>query len=84
VASAAIAAAEIVAAARDGDLSNLPDYAREASRCQQPLTGSQLLELARRAVARILRQSELKDLWEEGAEGQPWFEAMDSLSSRLR
>jgi len=42
------------------------------------------LELARQTVERILRQSELKDLWEEGKEGDIWSKAMENLSLRLR
>ena len=83
-ASMAIAAAEIVAAARDGDQSSLSEGARECfSQFQASLTGSDLLELARRAVERTRRQSELKDLWEESAERKRWFGEVDRLSSRL-
>jgi hypothetical protein len=84
-ASAAIAAAEIVAAARDGDLSKLSENASETfARHRQSLIGSQLLEPARRAVERILRQSELKDLWEQSEQGEMWSRGMDNLSLRLR
>jgi hypothetical protein len=63
-ASAAIAAAEIVAAARDGHLSTLSETAREAFvRHRESLIASHLSEPARRAVERIRRQSELKELW---------------------
>jgi hypothetical protein len=82
-ASPAIAAAEIVAAARDGDLSKLSENARIAFfRHREFLIGSQLLEPACRAVERILRQSELKELWEE--EGEIWSGEMNILSLRLR
>ena len=85
-ASAAIAAAEVVASAHDGELSNLSQHARNVfTKYQHALTDPHLLETARRAVKRILRQSELKDLWEEGAgpESALWSKALDSLSSRL-
>ena len=84
-ASAAIAAAEIVAALRDGDQSKLPDDARSAlAKHQRSLSGSPILALAPRAVERILRQSELKELCDEGEEGEAWLKGMDALSSRLR
>lgn len=87
-ASAAIAAAEIVAAARDGDPSTLSQTAREAfARHRDPLIASHLSESARRAVERIRRRSELKDLWEEGdqsAKGNDWCGEVDRLLRRLR
>jgi hypothetical protein len=84
-ASMAIAAAEIVAAARDGDLSKLSETAREAfARYRESLIASQLSESARRVVERILRRSELKELWEESEEGEIWSRGMDTLSLRLR
>jgi hypothetical protein len=84
-ASAAIAAAEIVAAARDGDLSKLSETAREAFvRHRESLVASHLSEPARRALERIRRQSELKELWEESEEGEIWSRQVDSLSRRLR
>ena len=44
------------------------------------------LQLARRAIDRILQQSELKDLWDEaaGPDRDVWFKGMDRLSSRLK
>ena len=84
-ASAAAAAAEIVAAARDGDLSRLPEPVQEAvAQQRQTLAGGPLFESAQRAVARILQQSELKDVWKEGKDGHLWQSGMDSLSLRLR
>jgi hypothetical protein len=84
-ASAAIAAAEIVAAARDGDLSKLSETAREAfARHRESLIASHLCEAARRAVERVRRQSELKELWEEGEEREIWSRGVDSVSLRLR
>jgi Domain of unknown function (DUF4259) len=86
-ASVAIAAAEMVASARDGDLSGLSfeDDRKAFSKHQHALTGSHLVELARRAIERILRQSELKDLWRDGVEPdrQSWFKGMDKLFSRV-
>jgi hypothetical protein len=86
-ASSAIAAGEVVAAARDGDVSGLPEAARDwLDEHGDSLATSALLALARRAVERVLMQSELKELWEEGgAEGQSkeWAACVHGLIARL-
>lgn len=83
-ASAAVAAAAIVAAARDGDLSKLPQDARDAlAQHRDYLLDPQLAEQARRAVARIARQSELKELWEQGTGSGKWSREIADLSLRL-
>jgi hypothetical protein len=83
-ASQAVAAAEIVAAARDGDLSKLSATARDAFPGRQHAVASaNLSELARQAVERVLRRSELKDLWEEGDEGEAWSQDVAALLARL-
>jgi len=85
-ASSAIAAAEVVAAAHDGDARQLPE---EAERWLDQNRGSikpRLLGLARRAVERVLTQSELKDLWEAGGanpEFAQWAEGVRRLLGRL-
>ena len=84
-ATTALAAAEIVAAAHDGDQSKLSDEARSAFAAHlQSLTGSLDIATARRVVERIVRQSELKDLWEETDESQNWLNEVNSLLARLR
>lgn len=83
-ASEAVAAAEIVAAMRDGDLSQLSDDARKAfAKHQATRDNSSVSNSARTAIERILQQSELKELWEEG-DGRSWVTAMARLQSRLR
>jgi Domain of unknown function (DUF4259) len=84
-ASQAIAAAKIVAAARDGDLSRLSAPARDAfPGRQQAVAGASLSELAVQAVERVLRQSELKDLWEEADDGEAWSQDVAARLARLR
>jgi hypothetical protein len=87
-ASVAIAAAEMVAAARDGDLSRLSfkDGLKAFDAHRLTLIDTHLVELARQAIERILRQSELKDLWDEGKEPDRefWFKGTEGLLSRLR
>ncbi|MGB5214845.1 MAG: DUF4259 domain-containing protein [Anderseniella sp.] len=83
-ASEAVAAAEIVAAMRDSDLSQLSDDARKAlAKHQATWDNSSVSDSARLAIERILQQSELKELWEEGDDSK-WVAAMARLQSRLR
>jgi Domain of unknown function (DUF4259)/Immunity protein 26 len=86
-ASFAIAAGEILAAARDGDVSRLPEAAQNwLDGRADGLASPALLALARRSVERVLQQSELKDLWEEGdADGQSeaWSNGVRALVTRL-
>lgn len=83
-ASEAVAAAEIVAAMRDGDLSQLSDDARKAlAKHQATWDTLSVSGSARLAIERILQQSELKELWEEGDDSK-WVTAMARLQSRLR
>ena len=86
-ASAAIAASEVLAAARDGQISRLPQAAQDwldghRSRLATPA----LITLGHRAVERVLTQSELKELWEEGgdeAQSKAWEEGVRELVARL-
>ena len=86
-ASSAIAAAEIVAAAHDGDASQLSETVQawlEAHR--DSVSTPSLLALAHRAVERVLARSELKDLWEEGiadAQSEAWASGVRQLIGRL-
>jgi Domain of unknown function (DUF4259)/Immunity protein 26 len=86
-ASSAIAAGEIVAAARDGDVSRLPKAAQDwLDGHDDSVAVPALLALARRAVERVLMRSELKELWEEGgANGQSeaWSNGVCRLIARL-
>jgi Domain of unknown function (DUF4259)/Immunity protein 26 len=86
-ASAAIAASEVVAAARDGELSRLPQAAQDwLGGHGESLAGPEFAALAHRAVERILAQSELKDLWKEGGAGpqsDAWANGVRQLIARL-
>jgi hypothetical protein len=84
-ASRAIAAAELIAAARDGDLTRLSEAAKvELAKHQQSLISPSLRGLAHHATTRVLKQSELRELWEEGQEGVIWLKEMNSLLERLK
>jgi Domain of unknown function (DUF4259) len=82
-ASAVVAAAEFVATARDGDLSKLGSVRNDFSAHRQSLTSPHLLPLARRALERVLRKSELQELWTEGQD-KSWLNEMTTLLARLR
>jgi Domain of unknown function (DUF4259) len=82
-ASAVVAAAEFVAAARDGDLSKLGTAQNDFVAHRQSLTSPHLLPLARQALERVLRQSELQELWAEGQD-KSWLNEMTNLLARLR
>jgi hypothetical protein len=82
-ASAVVAAAEFVAAARDGDLSKLGTVRNDFAAHRQALTSPHLLPLARQALERVLRKSELQELWTEGQD-KSWLNEMTKLLTRLR
>jgi|GEM_PF-567060 hypothetical protein len=86
-ASSAIAASEVVAAARDGDVSRLPKAAQDwLHGYGGNLVTPTLLAPAHRAVERILMQSELKELWEEGGadvQSEAWANGVRQLIARL-
>ena len=82
-ASAVVAAAEFVAAARDGDLSKLGTARNDFAAHRQSLTSPHLLSLAGKALERVLRKSELQELWTEGQD-KSWLNEMTNLLARLR
>lgn len=85
-ASMAVAAAEIVAAARDGDESRLPEKALPMFRAQrQAIIAAKLEGVAHKALTRVLENSELKALWEEGGDdyAKPWKDVVSSIAARL-
>ena len=79
-----IAAAEVVAAARDGDASTLPDDVREwlesnAGTITEDDAGACVV-----AIQRVLRESsELPELWKESDDGAAWLEEVESLLARF-
>ena len=81
----AIAAAELVAAARDGDVSHLPDDAAASLRENAAkINAAKLLAASRKAVSRVLKSSELKELWDDSADGEEWEEGVRELLERLK
>ena len=82
-ASAVVAAAEFVAAARDGDLSKLGTVRNDFVAHRQALTSPHLLPLARKALERVLRKSELQELWTEGQDKSRLNEMTNLLARAL-
>lgn len=82
-ASNALAAAEIVAAARGHHGAELPSEARAWIGRNAGLVDARTVALATAAVERISIASELKDLWEE-AESDEWARVVSDLLDRLR
>ncbi len=84
-ASFALAAAELVAAARDADTTRLPKSIHAAIEAHEDaVNAAKLASAARKAVQRILKNSELKDQAEENGEGDEWEEHLGELLERLR
>jgi hypothetical protein len=81
----ALAAAELVAAARDDDTSRLPKSLHGALETfEDQINAAKLATSARKAVQRVLKNSELKDTAEEDGEGEEWAEEIGDLLERLR
>lgn len=85
--SIAIAAAEVVASARGRRSPALPTEAVVWLDTHAHLVDADLVGLATVAVARIVAESELRDLWEESADSpgpESWHESVAGLLARLR
>jgi hypothetical protein len=84
ISSAAIAAAEVVAALLGHPNPELPEEVTTWV-AQQSGSHSDLASEALRAVGRIVDRSELRELWEEAADDFPaWKNSIDDLTGRLR
>ncbi|MDB4950930.1 MAG: hypothetical protein JWM27_3579 [Gemmatimonadetes bacterium] len=82
-ASAALAAAEVVAALASRPASRLPDAAAGWVRAQAGGAAPWMLEMARRAVNAVARHSELRELWMESGDAGEWEAAVRDLRDRL-
>ena len=81
----ALAAAEIVAAARDGDMERIPDEAVHRVRDNAKAIGAaKLISVAHRAVVRVLKDSELKEQWEDSPDAEDWDDNVRELLERLK
>ena len=81
--SAAIPAAEVIAALKDAPNSNLPDDVLEWIGKYHPVVTDELVNLSLTALARIKSDSELKELWDETDNADSWYQAINNLEKRL-
>jgi hypothetical protein len=81
-ASAAVAAAEVVAAQVGSPAAKLPAEV-SAWVASQPRPSPELIALARRAAERVLRRSELRDLWADSKNSDTWQAELSGLLARL-
>ena len=79
--SCAIAAAEIVAAAKGRPSADLPDEAKEWLAENAIRADEGLVTLAKQALARVKADSEL---WDESESANEWDAAIDDLKARLK
>jgi len=81
----ALAAAEMVAAARDDDTSRLPGSAIASfEQHRGDIDDADLASTGRKAVTRILKNSELKDDAEAGDDAEAWSDHVRELLERLK
>jgi Domain of unknown function (DUF4259) len=84
-AAPAMAAAEIVAAARDDDASRLPKSLKAAFKEHRgDVEDEDLASAALKVVRRVLKNSELKDQWDESGDGEDWADDVSELLERLK
>ncbi len=85
IAAHALAAAELVAAARDGDTDRLPEDAVASLRENAAkINAAKLLAAGRKAVSRVLKQSELREQWEDSPDAEDWEDDVRDLLERLK
>ena len=81
----ALVAAELVAAARDGDVSRLPESLAETlDEHRDEINAGGYAKSAQKAVVRVLRRSELKDQWDAEEDAEARIEEIRELQERLR
>ena len=80
-ASAALAAAEILAAALAKPASDFPQELRPALTTIQ--VNTTLQKKARKAVKQIVKESELQELWTESGDLEEWLAVQTDLLARL-
>jgi hypothetical protein len=82
--SAALAAAEVIAALLEKPSANLPDEAKECLNRLKLKPNEKLLTAARKAIERVKTDSELKELWDESDDAAQWQAAVEDLAARLK
>ena len=82
-ASAALAAAEMVAAANGHGSVDLPQDLSAAIKKPGFKPNEKMVKKARKAVSVVLKESELQELWAENGEPNEWQEVQSDLLIRL-
>jgi hypothetical protein len=82
-ASVAVAAAEMIAALNGSSAAGVPREIVEWTKGNRQATTPELKALAIRALDRVRRNSELKDLWLEADGLNDWIAAIHDLQTRL-
>ncbi|MCA9921697.1 MAG: DUF4259 domain-containing protein [Anaerolineales bacterium] len=83
-AAESLVAAECIAAACGVPAASLPDDIQEWLDENSPMqVKSEFVEMARKAAARVLQASDLKDIWEQTEHFGVWETAVSDLQSRL-
>jgi len=82
-ASVAVAAAEVIAALNGSPAAGVPPEIVEWTKGNREASTSDLRALAIRALERVRRNSELKDLWLEADGLNDWTAAIHDLQTRL-
>ena len=82
-ASVAVAAAEVVAALNGSPATGAPAAILDWTKKHQQASSPDLTALALRALDRVRRNSELKDLWMEADGLNDWIAALKNLQARL-
>ncbi len=80
----ALAAAELVAGLNKQPSPDLPASARMFLERYNIMATPELKEMAIKVVERIRDKSEVKELWTESGDLDPWLEVVDDLLERLR
>lgn len=78
-----LAGAEIVAAGLGRPLPRLPERATQWVKTHSGLDFASLVAAAREQIARVLTQSELKELWQDSEQLEDWLPHVNDLVSRL-
>jgi hypothetical protein len=81
--SAALAAAEVVAALRGRPAADLPENVAAWVAAHRGAADEGLADLARRAVESVEARSELRELWEESDDFAAWRADLAALRARL-
>ena len=82
--SAALAAAEVVAALLGKPSATLTDEAQECVRNFKLKPTDKLRAAAQKAIARVQTDSELKELWDESDDAAQWQATVQDLAGRLK